>query len=93
MDERTAPRLRRALLLTLGASAEAVAGQTLALGQRWLGLEPPLVRVNLSPDLAAGPADAETLALLAAACDRLADGAAIIQLQQAGWALAKPDEI
>jgi hypothetical protein len=93
MDEHTAVGLRRVLMLTQGAPARAVAEQTLALGQAWFGLEPPVARVDLAEGAAWGVVDAGALAMLTEACDRLADGEMISRLEQAGWRLARPDEI
>ncbi len=86
-------RLRRAVILTDGPAAEAVAGELAALSQAWLGTEPPLavVRSTTQGDLAgAAPA---LLSALGMACDRLASGEFIGKLQAAGYTLARQDEI
>lgn len=86
-------RIRRAVILTDGPAAEAVAAETLALSRAWLGVEPPLVVVG-----SAAQEDAEgnvpaALTALSQACARLASGEAIGTLQAAGYILARQDEI
>lgn len=91
MTESKMRGLRRVLLLTDGEAAATIAEQTLALGRSWLGCEPLLVQIALPQ--AAMTADADALEMLAAACDRLADGAWVAELAAAGWGVAKSDEI
>ncbi|MBM4459694.1 MAG: hypothetical protein FJ011_18355, partial [Chloroflexi bacterium] len=95
-------RIRRAVILTDGPAAAAVAAETLTLSQAWLGVEPPLVVVNNScredamKPLSGGDIGedrAPTLTALSQACDCLASGEAIGRLQAAGYTLARPDEI
>lgn len=86
-------RIRRAVILTTGPAAEAVADELEALSQAWLGTEPPLavVRSATQEDFE-GEAPA-ILSALGMACDRLASGEVIGRLQAAGYTLARQDEI
>lgn len=87
------PGLRRALLTTMGAWADEVAEQALALSQEWLGAAPPLAVERLD-SLIGGEGDpGRCLATLAAACDRLAAAETATMLGAAGWSIAQPDEI
>jgi hypothetical protein len=96
MAGQTAPRverrIRRAVLLTNGPVAEAVAAETWALSRSWLGTEPPLaiVRDALLPD--AGSREAVP-AVLDEAFLSLVSGTRIAALRDAGWGLARADEI
>ncbi len=86
-------RIRRAVILTAGSAAEAVAEKLEALSQAWLGTEPPLAVVRSATQ---GDLEGEAPAVLSAlnmACDRLASGEVIGKLQAAGYTLARPDEI
>ena len=96
MTERTSSRverrIRRAVLLTHGPAAEAVAAETWALSRAWLGTEPPLaiVRDAVPPD-----SESAEVALVALdqACTSLMSGTRITALRDAGWGLARGDEI
>ncbi len=86
-------RIRRAVILTDGSAAEAVAEKLEALSQAWLGTEPPLAVVRSATQ---GDLEGEAPAVLNAlnmACDRLASGEVIGKLQAAGYTLARQDEI
>lgn len=92
-------RIRRAMLLTWGPAAEAVAETTLALSRAWLGVEPPLAieawrprsqqPAQSLPAQAEGPVAGEPDDAWAG----LVRGARIAALRAAGWTLARGDEI
>lgn len=77
-------RIRRALLVTCGPLAEALAADVNELSHVWLAIEPPLAIVS---------AEAEGDAWLDDALASLADGQRSAALRAAGWEVARNDEI